>query len=392
MKKKRIAAIIMTALLVVCMCVPVFADDDIDSAGNVFASGDTVSLPSIPFFSGFAAGKTVGITGADAKGSVMAAGQDVSVIESVISESLYVAGNNVTVGNTAVNGNLYAAGANVIISDGSKANGVYAAGTSVVFEGTTNGFFAAGTKVTLSGVVNGDAVLEGENVEISDNAVVTGKLTVKSQKDPEISEDAQINEYDYDIITEDEQETSEGISKVGIMSAFAKKFTSCLYWVVAMAAFGMLLVWLFNDDLDNALKNMKEKPGAMIGCGIVSWLCIPIVIITLCCSYILAPIAGMMTLAYVLVLCAGLAFTGASLARLVFPKMNPFLSALIGIAVLEILRAIPVLGFIIGIAADMYLLGYVVMNRWGKRLKKKHDDVLVASAVDTVADADTETL
>ena len=108
MKKKRTAAIVMTALLALCMCVPAFAED-IDSAGNVFESGETVSLPSVPFFGGFIAGRTVGVAGSEAKGSVMAAGQDVNVSGSSVGESLHVAGNNVTVSLTAVEGNLWAA-------------------------------------------------------------------------------------------------------------------------------------------------------------------------------------------------------------------------------------------------------------------------------------------
>ncbi|MBR6159981.1 MAG: hypothetical protein IKQ40_06720 [Lachnospiraceae bacterium] len=374
MKKKRTAAIVMTALLALCMCVPAFAED-IDSAGNVFESGETVSLPSVPFFGGFIAGRTVGVAGSEAKGSVMAAGQDVNVSGSSVGESLYVAGNNVTVSLTAVEGNLWAAGNNVTIGEGTSANGVYAAGTTVNYQGTSNGFFAAGTNVILAGTVNGDVTIEADKVQISDNAVVTGKLTVKSANDPELSENAQIGDYSHDVVTEDEEDAGENISKTGIMSVFANKLTSCLYWIAAMAAFGMLLCWFFNDDLEGALTCIKEKPGAMIGCGIVSWICIPIVAITLCCSYLLAPVAGILTLAYILILCVGLAFTGASLARLVFPKMNVFLSALIGIAVLEILRVVPVLGFIIGAAADMYLLGYVILKLWNGRLRKNVEPV-----------------
>lgn len=373
MKKKKIFAIIMTLLLAVFMCVPAFAED-MDSAGNVFESGDTVSLPTIPFFGGFIAGQNVNVSEAEASGSVMAAGQEVNVGTSSIGESLYVAGNNVSVSGTQINGNVWAAGNNISIGEGTSANGVYAAGSNIVFGGTSNGFFAAGNKIVISGTVNGDVSVEGEDIEIMDSAVISGKLSVKSTDDPDIADGAQIGEYSHDEIADDIEDVAEGAATAGIFSVFLKKVTSCLYWVAAMAAFGMLLVWLFNDDLDRALAMIKEKPGPMIGAGIVSWICIPIVIITLCCAYLLAPIAGMLTLAYVLVLCAGLAFAGASLARFVFPNMNPFLSALIGIAVLEVLRMIPVVGFIIGIAADMYLLGYVVINRWSHRLQKKSEE------------------
>ncbi len=132
----------------------------------------------------------------------------------------------------------------------------------------------------------------------------------------------------------------------------------------------MLLVWLFNDHLENAADLLRTKPGVMIGSGVITWFCVPIVALILCISCILAPVAGLLMLAYVFFLCIGLAFAGASLIKLFLPKMNPFLSALIGIAALEIIRVIPVIGFLVGCVADMYILAYVVQRIWKGRSQK----------------------
>ena len=50
--------------------------------------------------------------------------------------------------------------------------------------------------------------------------------------------------------------------------------------------------------------------------------------------------------------------------------MNVFLSALICIAALEVIRLVPFIGIIVGIAADMYLLGYVIQCLWLNRKQK----------------------
>jgi hypothetical protein len=50
--------------------------------------------------------------------------------------------------------------------------------------------------------------------------------------------------------------------------------------------------------------------------------------------------------------------------------MNVFLAAAIGIAVLEILKLIPVLGVIVAIVADMYLLAYAIQYVWCNRLRR----------------------
>ena len=369
MKKKRIFALAITCLLTACMCVPVFAKEA-DSAGNYFDAGETVTLPSDPIFGACVAGQKIQILDGEAKGSLMAAGQEVSVVSTSVGESLYVAGNSVTVSSTEVSGNVWAAGNTVSIVNDMSANGVYAVGNIVTFDGSAKGLFASGSTVTVSGKIDGDAVIEAENVEIGDDAEITGKLTVKSTQEPLIDEDAEINDYDYEEITENESELGENAAKVGFFAVFFKQVGKCLYWIVAMAAFGMLLCWLFGDHLDRAHVFIKERSGAMIGTGIVSWFAIPLASILLCCSYILAPIGAMLFGAYVLLLCAGLAFAGASLSRLIFQKMNVFLAALIGIAALEIVRMIPFIGFIVGAVADMYLLGYVILNLWDHRYKK----------------------
>ncbi len=371
MKKKTIPAIMITGLMALAMCIPAFAQEP-DSAGNIFEAGDSVSLPSDPFFGGVLFGQSVNADGADAAGSLLTCGQEVNISDSSFGESLYMAGNMVSLNDTDVEGNLFAAGNSITISE-STSNGVYAAGNMIRFDGETNGLFVGGNQVTVSGTVNGDAIISAESVNISDDAVITGKLTVQSPSEPSLPDGAKIGDYAFELQTETEEEVAEVAVAAGVGAMIFKKLTSGLYWIIAMAAFGMLLCWLFNDHLDRAVTYIKTKTGPMIGVGIVSWMCIPLASLILCITYILAPAGGMLMLAYVLLLCAGLAFAGASLVRLLLPNMNVFLSALIGIAVLEVVRLIPVLGFLVGIAADMYLLGYVILKLWDGRLQKKAD-------------------
>ncbi len=373
MKKKKSLTVILTLIMAILLCVPVFADDaqyDTDSAGNMFASGDLVTIKTTPFFGGFAFGKSIMMSNAEAAGSFMAAGQEINVSNSTIEESLYIAGNNISTAYTEVYGNIYAAGNSVIIGEEVSGNGVYAAGSSIVFSGTSRCANLAASSVTFDGYVDGDVHISADKVTVTENAVVTGTLEIESANEPDISDSADVGEYSFDQVDDKREDADEAVAKIGILGSIFKRFTKCIYWIVAMAAFGMLLCWLFNDHLNRALTFMKERPGAMIGCGIISWLCIPLAAIILLCTYILAPIGGMLMLLYVLLLCAGLAFTASSLARLVFPKMNVFLSTLIGIAVFETVRMIPFIGFLVGIVADMYLLAYVVLNVWDHRMKK----------------------
>ena len=372
--KKRLTALFVTGILTISMCMCVFAagtEADTDSAGNMFVSGDSVSLDGESFFAGFAAGQSVDITDSDAEGSVFAAGQEVTIKDSSVSESMFIGGNNVNIDNTQIHGNIFAAGNSVKITDGCEANAVYAAGNDITFEGETDFLALGGTNVSVNGTIDGDVTIDANNVDISDDTVITGTLTINSSTEPEISDEASIGKYEFNKVDAD----SNGIAKVSFGAMILKKITSGLYWIVAMAAFGMILCWLFDKHLTTAANYVKNRTAPLVLSGVIAWICIPIAALLMCISYILAPIAGMLMLAYVLLLCAGLAFAGASIGRLIFPKMNVFLAALIGIAALEVIRLIPFIGGLVGIAADMYLLGYVVQNLWLNRLRKTGGDI-----------------
>ncbi|MCR4909193.1 MAG: hypothetical protein K5985_10205, partial [Lachnospiraceae bacterium] len=377
---KKLITLILTALTAVCMCIPVFAEEP-DSAGNIRAAGPVVDLPSVPFFGAMAAGQNVSMKDTEAEGSVMAAGMTINISGSKIGESLYTAGYSVNVESTEVDGNVFAAGSSITFDENSKGNGVYATGNELVFSGEAKALNARASHVTLSGTINGNADIEADTVDITEDAVITGELKIKSSNNPNLSEAAEINEYSFEQVSKEEEEKAGKAEKAekakksvitGIIAAFFKKLTRCLYWMIAMAAFGMLLTWLFNAHLDRASLYIRKRTGAMIGSGIVGWIAIPAAAVILCCTIILAPAGGMLLLAYVLLLCAGLAFAGASLARLIFPEMNVFLSALIGIAALEIVRSLPFIGILVGVAADMYLIAYVIQYTWECRYKKNN--------------------
>ncbi len=365
--KKKLATLMMAGLIAAVMCTPAMAASEMseDSAGNVCISGDAVSLPASRFFSAFAAGQSVEMKDSDAIGSAFIAGQQAAVSDSEVGESLYAAGNQVTIDDTIVSGNILAAGNVVEVTGNSEANAVYAVGSTVTFEGEANYLYVAASNAVISGTINGDAKIEADNIEIKDGTVITGELIIESAVEPSLSEKVSVGDYSFDQVTKEDSSDNTSIGQILI-----GKITSGLYWIVAMGAFGMVLCWLFNEHLARAGRYIKNRPTPMVVSGILTWLFVPLAALLMAVSYILAPIAGMLSIAYVLLLCAGLAFAGASIGRLVFPNMNVFLSALIGIAVLEVLRLIPVIGFIIGCAADMYLLGYIVQYLWLHRLQK----------------------
>ena len=127
-----------------------------------------------------------------------------------------------------------------------------------------------------------------------------------------------------------------------------------------MSLLGIVICKLFDEHLSRASELIKTRTGTMIARGIAAWILIPIIAVLLLCTLILAPVGAVILVLYILMLCVGVSFTGASLGRMILPNMNVFLSSTICIAVIEILKQIPYLGILAAIAADVYLLAYVI--------------------------------
>jgi hypothetical protein len=58
----------------------------------------------------------------------------------------------------------------------------------------------------------------------------------------------------------------------------------------------------------------------------------------------------------------GCGFMGASVSKLAFPSLGRYVCALLGGAVVGLLRAIPYLGTLVALVAYVYLLGYVLQT------------------------------
>ncbi len=360
MKLRRIITGVLIFVICLCQSMTAFASEakeaeDSDSARNLFMAGEDVLLPSDPFFSTFSMGRKVIMEGSEAEGSVFAMAQDITIDNSKIGESAYIMGETVTVRNTPVHGNIFAMGRNIDIAG--ESNAVYAMGESIEFDGVTNGLYVQGESVVLSGKIIGDATVEyGSSLTLDPDMEITGNLKVKGKTETQVPETAKVGSYEFEQkIEEKEEDVTPTIGAI-----IAGKIAKTIFWIVAMSLFGLLLCWLFNDHIIRAGECIMKEPGKAVARGLLGWICTPIIIIFMFCTVILAPAGALLLMVYIILLCAGTAFAGASIGRLIFPKLHPFLASVACIAALEVLRQIPYIGTLVGVVADLYLLSYVV--------------------------------
>ena len=119
---------------------------------------------------------------------------------------------------------------------------------------------------------------------------------------------------------------------------------------------------------------LKARTGAVLGSGAVALVAVPVTVLILCVTVIGFPCAMILLAAYILIMCIAVMFSGATLARLVFPRMNPFLSSAIGVIVLEIAVKVPYLGGLIRIAAIIYTMGTFLQFLWTGRSVRRYND------------------
>lgn len=396
MRKKSILilAVMMISLLV--GSVNVFAEEpeegsngltqsefmETDTAGNVLAGETSVSGQSYErdmyWF-----GNDMNMSNTKINYDLITAGYMLNINGVDIGGSLRSASNSLNLSGVNVGNNITAAGNTINLYENTKAEGIYACGNHITFEGECDALYAAGNTIILDGVVNGDANLEGHEVIIGSDAVVTGRLQVSAEYQPDVPDSARIGEFSY---RENPNIPDEDTVKVVSAGAkFVHKLLNRAYWIPAMVIVALFFCLVIPDALNGSGKLLLARPVAMPLTGLVTMCALPAALIILCITFIGLPLAGLLALIIVPMVLFAVPFVGASVGRLVLPQMNVWLSSIIGAAVLTLVLAIPYIGGLVKFLSILYVYGYVILKCYEqlKKLGKKQE--IPTAAVETPA-------
>ncbi len=367
--KKRIFAIALVLMLALSFAVSAQALEA-DTAGNAFESEATVASPVVER-DFYWMGESLSLSSAKIGADAIIGGRDLIVSGAEVAGSARMAGYNVTLSGVKAANNMTIGGYSVRIDSSSEAQGVYVGASDASFDGSCSALTIVGANVSINGTVNGDASVFADKVVIGENAVITGTLHVTSANEPVVSAGASIGAEDYTITKVDEEAAAAVVTTATIASRIMHK----LYWIAAVALLALVICLLANRSLENAKITVQSRTAAMLISGAVALLAMPMLILLLCLSYFGLPVAGLVTILFLLAMLFAVPFAGASLARLVFPRMNVLLAALIGGAILSAVRIVPVLKTLIYFACVIYTLGYYVLycfdgfKSFGKKLQ-----------------------
>lgn len=383
LKPRPILAGLAILAIGLTLAVPVFAAaDTADSAGNVFSNELTGDVRNDLFTTD----ANVALAHRQIGGDLFAAGQSISADSVHIGGSAFVAGSTVTLTNTRIDGSLRAAGQNLnlhqvtarhnitVAGQGvtadrkTKAAGFYASGQDVTFAGKAQAANLAGETVTFNGQVDGDVTLDAETVIIGADAKITGTLKVTAKQRPTIPKGAAVGNMTFH--KADNDRSAQQLAH----AAAAKKGRAIVYWLLASALMAILIAVFATPALNNAVRLTREKKWQPIVPGLVALLLIVPAALIACLTFIGIPVAAFALLSFAALILPANAFTGAAFGRLIFPKQNHWLTAILGACALSLLEQIPVIGPVLIFASCAYLAGTVLLWMWAHRLRKQPPD------------------
>ena len=343
-------------------------------AVQMFESGSTVSVPGggVTDSMLFRSGNNVVIDGV-VKGNVYCAGQTVE-IRAEVEGDVYCAGQNLTL-NGKIHGNAHLAGQTITIG-GLVDRDVTVGGQSVLVQEQARigrDLLGGAQSLTIEGKVARDAVMGSESSRVNGSigrdvrgeintltlgtsGIINGKAEYVSANDPVIEQGGKISGGVYRTMPEE--------ATVSRPSFFASWIAGFFYMLIAGIVVSLGLVLLFPRMFHQSANETTKKPGYTLLAGFVAAMALPILIVLFMVTVIGIPFGIILITAGILLAMLSTPFAAYLTGHLVVGRSDvrrkPLLVMLIGITIVTVVYAIPVLGLIAMVAAYFMGAGMIV--------------------------------
>ena len=326
------------------------------------AAGDDVRLAVTATDDVAAAGGDVTVDGSQLD-HIFLAGRDVA-FQNTTARDLFAAGGDIDLLSGEVSDDLIVAGGRVLLAPEARVGGdaVIAGGRVNIATPIGGDLRAGGGRVELNSAVAGDARLEGDTIVVGPNARIQGALTHRGRT-VSISPEAQVA-GGTTVLEPPPQRNMQPFRMLATWFGAAILFGLCLMAVLVAA----LLPRLMND----AAHAIRTRPLLTLGLGLLLAVATPLVIAALAITLLglpLAFLAGAVFAALWPLAIVGAVYGGAMLVRARAgrgadaPSVGVrALWAGLAMIVFVVLGFIPVLGFLLWLAAYLFGLGAVAWS------------------------------
>ncbi|MHB9130280.1 MAG: bactofilin family protein [Armatimonadota bacterium] len=332
------------------------------SAAVVLRSGDNVVIPEGQVIDDdlVASGGTVRMAG-KVQGDLVVAGGTVEVVGPV-SGSIVVAGGTVTISNS-VGRSVYAAAGTLNLGPAVGRNLVATAGTLTVNPPTTVGrdLAASGGTVTVGGNIKRNAELNAGTLNVTETARIGGDLVTQSSQTT-VAPGAVIGGQR--ITQQPPQQQQHRRSGWG----WVLWFFGQLLMGLALLVTGLLFVKLAPRLTEQTEDMLRRHPWASLVTGLIIFLIAVPLFILLLITVIGIPLAFAWLAFYLLAIFISPIFVAILVGRWILrrPQGNIYLALLIGVALLILIRLVPILGFLVTLTALLFGLGALALAIQGR--------------------------
>lgn len=282
-----------------------------------------------------------------------------------VSQNVYAAGGRVLV-NGHLGRNARLAGGNVEIAPGSQIDGgVSIAASQVRVSGPIQGYLqaAAGT-LYIDSPVSGDVDVAARQVELGPNARIGGKLRYRSRAMLKSDSAAQVLGGIEQVAPLESQTAPVGRRLLRLA------FGIWILWILGLMVVITMLIFVVPVFLSGAIDTLESRPGTSALLGFAMLVCVPVASIILLVTLIGAPLGLLFMAVYGILLLVGYLVAGAAVGDWLLKRFrhagpgakgSRILAAVIGILVITVVGAIPLLGGLLSFAALLMGIGAVVL-------------------------------
>jgi hypothetical protein len=336
-------------------------------------------------------------------------GSDVTVGHTeTINDDIYAGAGTINIEGT-VNGNVVAGGGTITVSGNITQDLIVGGGTINVTGHIGGSIIAAGGNLTLNGPVEHDIVVTGGMINVGSGATIgrdlvigggtatvaapinrrvqmsAGSLTLKNRVGGDVRgrvdhlklDGAQIG-GNLDYTSSNAAELVNGARVAGTTTRHTPSdsnragnaFLDWLRELIGLLALGLLLIFLLPGVAVRAIDTLRALPWPSLGIGAAILVITPIVAVV---AFVIGLLIGgwwlgvLLLPIWILVLAVGYVVSGFLLGRLLFARLgwggyHDALALLAGLFVLTVVGLIPVLGWLVGLAAVVLGAGALALT------------------------------
>lgn len=318
--------------------------------GDIFCGASSVTINGTVDGDVFCGASSLVINGT-VGGSVRSATSELS-INGRVERSVLAGSSNISVGPDATIGWSVTGAAATMTVSGSVGGDILFAGANLMINNSVGGEVAF-----YSDNKSDKPSKNGPGIEILPNTNITGDLSYPENITANISETAVIGGKVSKLAAH--QKNKGNLIAAGFGSYLFFK----LIFILSMLVIGLVLVSLFSKKTLGITNVMIKEPGASIGWGALTFFVVPVIAIFLAFTFIGIPLAFLLAVSYLLMLCFAKLMAAIAVGRYLMKKMDNkslYWAMIAGIVISYIIFAIPLFGWLLGVVALWWSLGGIV--------------------------------